>query len=86
MKPYVLLFILFSLNILGQQDSAILFYNKGVNAIKEGKYESDELVQKATALKDELPLLYQKSGLMDAPDVGMIDELLIKMREQYYGE
>jgi uncharacterized protein len=55
-------------------------------AIKEGKFQYDELVQKATALKDELPLLYQKSGLMDAPDVEMIDKLLIKMREQYYGE
>lgn len=54
-------------------------------AIKEGKFEYDELVQKATALKEELPLLYQKSGLKDEPDVEMIDQLLIKMREVYYG-
>jgi uncharacterized protein len=55
-------------------------------AIKEGKFEYDELVQKATALKNELPLLYQKSNLKDEPDVELIDKLLIKMRELYYGE
>jgi hypothetical protein len=55
-------------------------------AIKEGKFEYDELVKKATALKDELPMLYQKSGLMDEPDVELIDKLLIKMREVYYDE
>ncbi len=53
-------------------------------AIKEGKFEYDELVGKATALKDELPLLYQNSGLMDEPDVKMINEQLLKMREVYY--
>lgn len=53
-------------------------------SIKEGKFEYDELVQKATALKDKLALLYQKSGLMDVPDVELIDKLLIKMREVYY--
>ncbi len=53
-------------------------------AIKEGKFEYDELVQKAMLLKDELPLLYQNSGLMEGPDVEMINELLIKMREVYY--
>jgi uncharacterized protein len=54
--------------------------------IKEGKFEYDELVQKAEALKDELPSLYEKSGLMNEPDIKLIDEILIKMREVYYGE
>jgi uncharacterized protein len=54
-------------------------------AIKEGEFEYDELVQKAEALKDELPLLYKKSGLLNEPDVKLIDEILIKMREVYYG-
>jgi predicted nucleotidyltransferase len=54
-------------------------------SIKEGKFEYDELVQKATALKDELPLLYQQSKLQEEPDVESINELLIKMREVYYG-
>lgn len=53
-------------------------------AIKEGKFEYDELVQKAEALKDELPMLYQNSNLMKEPDVKQINDLLIKMREQYY--
>jgi uncharacterized protein len=55
-------------------------------SIKEGKFEYDGLVQRAQALKDELPLLYKNSGLMSEPDVKMIDELLIKMREVYYDE
>jgi uncharacterized protein len=55
-------------------------------AIKEGKFEYDDLVERATALKDELPLLYQNSGLMDEPDMKLIDEVLIKMRELYYGK
>lgn len=53
-------------------------------AIKEGKFEYDELVQKAETLKDELPLLYQQSDLKDEPDMERINELLIKMREVYY--
>ncbi len=53
-------------------------------AIKEGKFEYDELLQKAEALKDELPLLYQQSNLKDEPDLESINKLLIKMRELYY--
>lgn len=55
-------------------------------AIKEGKFEYDELVEKANALKDELPSLYQQSALMDEPDVKVVEETLIKMREVYYEE
>ena len=54
-------------------------------AIKEGKFEYDELVQKATALKDELPLLYKNSNLKDEPDKEMINDLLIDLRKSYYG-
>ncbi len=53
-------------------------------SIKEGKFEYDELVQKAELLKDELPLLYQKSDLQAEPNVENTNELLIKMREAYY--
>lgn len=52
-------------------------------SIKEGKFEYDELLLKAEALKGELPLLYQRSKLNDEPDSDKIDKLLIKMREQY---
>jgi uncharacterized protein len=55
-------------------------------SIKEGKFEYDQLVDKATALKDELPSLYQQSNLMDEPNHKLINKTLIKMREVYYGE
>jgi len=53
-------------------------------SIKEGKYEYDELLSKAEALKDELPSLFYKSTLPDTPDVESVNRLLIEMRERYY--
>lgn len=55
-------------------------------AIKEGKFEYDELLRKANELKEELPLLYQQSALREKPDVKKIEEILIKIRNIYYGE
>jgi len=55
-------------------------------AVKEGKFEYDDLVQKAEILKNELPLLYQQSKLIDEPDIYRINELLIKMREACYAK
>jgi hypothetical protein len=55
-------------------------------SIKGGKFEYDELVQKAGTLKDELPTLYQKSNLMNKPDILMIDKLLAEMRIKYYND
>lgn len=55
-------------------------------SIKEGKYEYDELLSKAEALKDELPSLFHQSDLPDIPDVESINKLLIEMRECYYKE
>ncbi|MEO8112253.1 MAG: nucleotidyltransferase domain-containing protein [Ginsengibacter sp.] len=55
-------------------------------AIKEGKYEYDELLLKAKDLKDELPGLYEKSGLPQKPDVESINRLLTEMRKEYYKE
>ncbi|CAN5195005.1 hypothetical protein BH11BAC5_BH11BAC5_05390 [soil metagenome] len=55
-------------------------------SIKEGKFEYEELVARAEAMKDELPLLYQQSSLQSEPNVEMVNKLLIKMREVYYGE
>lgn len=55
-------------------------------SIKEGKFEYDELLLKAEALKDELPILYQDSALQNEPGIDVVDALLIKMREMYYGE
>jgi hypothetical protein len=55
-------------------------------SIKEGKYEYDELLAKAEALKNELPLLYKQSSLPEMPDVESINKLLIKTRKEYYKE
>jgi len=55
-------------------------------SIKQGKFEYDELLQKAEALRNELPALYERSDLRDEPDLEMIDELLIKMRKTFYKE
>jgi predicted nucleotidyltransferase len=52
--------------------------------IKQGKYEYEELVEKAEAMKEELPLLFQNSNLPDEPLIDEVNKLLIKMREEYY--
>ena len=53
-------------------------------AIKEGKFEYDDLVKQAEEIKEGLPLLYEKSDLMDEPNIVEVDALLIKMRNAYY--
>jgi uncharacterized protein len=53
--------------------------------IKQGKYQYDELAQKAEELKNELPELYRQSGLREAPDTDQVNSLLIQMREMVYG-
>jgi hypothetical protein len=53
-------------------------------SIKAGKFEYEALVQQAEALKNELPLLYEQSGLPDLPDVQGINDLLVEMRDEYY--
>lgn len=52
--------------------------------IKHGKYEYDELVEKAEALKNELPLLYANSALVGEPDLVLVNKLLAGIRENYY--
>lgn len=52
--------------------------------IKQGKFEYEDLVNKAENLKKELPELYKNSGLPEAPDELKINELLIKLRKEFY--
>ncbi len=52
--------------------------------IKAGKFEYEDLVRQAEALKDELPILYQQSDLPEEPDVEKINELLVDIREEWY--
>lgn len=55
-------------------------------SVKEGKFEYDDLLKQAEALKMELPALYHNSTLPDKPDMDIVEGLLIKMRETYYEE
>jgi predicted nucleotidyltransferase len=54
--------------------------------IKRGKFEYDELVNKAAEMKDELSSLFAKSSLPEAPDEQKINKLLITIRKQFYTE
>lgn len=54
-------------------------------SIKAGKFEYDELVERAEVMKNELPELFQKSTLQTEPNIKIVNELLIKIREVYYG-
>lgn len=52
--------------------------------IKQGKFEYDELVARAEALKNGLPQLYAQSDLPDEPDADQVNQLLIEMRSEMY--
>ncbi len=54
--------------------------------IKSGKYEYDELVEKAEYLKEELVMLYKTSQLPNLPDIDLINMLLIQIRKEFYSE
>jgi hypothetical protein len=54
--------------------------------IKEGKYEYEELVEKAEYLKEELIKLYKTSHLPNVPDIDLINALLIRIRKEFYSE
>jgi hypothetical protein len=54
--------------------------------IKQGKFEYDELVNKAELIKAELAELYTESDLPSEPHIKAINELLIRMRTIYYEE
>lgn len=55
-------------------------------AIKDGKFEYDELVEKANVLKDSLTDHYLRSGLQDEPHFQQADHLLVNMRKTYYSK
>jgi predicted nucleotidyltransferase len=54
--------------------------------IKQGKFEYDDLVKKAEQIKAELPGLYENVDIPEIPDLAVINELLVQMREQVYSE
>lgn len=51
--------------------------------VKMGKYEYDDLVNKAESLRTELNELYQQSSLVDEPDLAEVNKLLVEMREAF---
>jgi uncharacterized protein len=53
-------------------------------SIKEGKFEYEDLVEKAATIRNELPVLYAAANLPLAPNVETINQLLVRMREQFY--
>jgi uncharacterized protein len=53
-------------------------------AIKDGKFEYDQLVEKAESLKNELTTLYDTADLQNEPDIEKMELLLIEMRKSYY--
>ena len=51
--------------------------------VKMGKYEYDDLVNKAESLRAELNELYQQSSLVDEPDLLEVNKLLVEMRKAF---
>ncbi|MEO0556023.1 MAG: nucleotidyltransferase domain-containing protein [Bacteroidota bacterium] len=53
-------------------------------AVKNAEYEYEELVERAEKLRLELEVIYEKSSLMVKPDLDIVNELLVEIREQFY--
>jgi uncharacterized protein len=53
-------------------------------SVKSGKFEYEELIGKAEALKAGLADLYQHSGLPESPDREGLNKLLVEIRELFY--
>lgn len=54
--------------------------------IKAGKFEYEELLKEAEALKSQLSSLYASSTLQEQPDLEKINKLLVEGRESVYNE
>ncbi|PKV48092.1 putative nucleotidyltransferase [Aquimarina sp. MAR_2010_214] len=52
--------------------------------IKNGDFEYDELVNKAEELKESLEISYEKSDLIERPYLSRVNELLAKVRNEFY--
>ena len=53
-------------------------------AVKNAEFEYEELVERAEKLRTELEIVYEKSNLMERPDLDLVNELLVAIREQFY--
>ncbi len=52
--------------------------------VKMGTYEYDDLLAQAEEMKEELNTLYENSTLPDQPDLDKVNELLVKVRSEFY--
>lgn len=53
-------------------------------SIKNAEFEYDDLVEKAEEIKNELDVIYSESNLQEKPDLNVVNELLIFIREKFY--
>jgi predicted nucleotidyltransferase len=53
-------------------------------SIKNAEFEYDILVEKAEFIKTNLDDIYKKSNLQEAPDLGLVNELLVSVRSRFY--
>ena len=53
-------------------------------ALKNAEFEYEELVERAEKLRTELEVIYEKSSLMERPDLDIVNELLVEIRAQFY--
>lgn len=52
--------------------------------IKNGDFEYDDLVDVAEKIKEELEVFYDRSDLMEKPDLDRVNKLLVSIRDEFY--
>ena len=54
--------------------------------IKSGEYEYDALLEMANKKQEEMELAFENSTLPDTPNLELIEELTVRLRERFYNE
>jgi len=54
--------------------------------IREGKFEYNELIEKANKKYQEMEIVYKESSLPEKPDIEWLNELLYELRVKFYNE
>lgn len=52
--------------------------------IKRGKYEYEDLLEKANILQNEMDLAFNNSDLPEKPNIDLINDLTFKLRDKFY--
>lgn len=53
-------------------------------SIRRGDFDYEDLVRQAEERVEKINLLFEKSDLPDRPDVGLVNEMLVGVRERFY--